>query len=93
MRLARPSSSGSACSFSTIGSSCPLSLAACVTSAATMKHAARGDYRLGVVTLVKAPAGDFHDARVFIRQVHLVLVFHPAVSSIAGWYEAEPEPR
>jgi hypothetical protein len=33
---------------------------------------------LGVVTLIEAAAGDLHDARVFIRQIHLLLVFHGA---------------
>jgi len=45
------------------------------------EHAAGRHDRLGVVTLVKAATGDLHDARVFIRQIHLVLVLH----ATSGW--------
>jgi hypothetical protein len=38
------------------------------------EHAARSDHCLGVVTLIEAPTGDLHDARVFIRQVYLVQI-------------------
>ena len=34
--------------------------------------------RLGVLTLIKAASDDFHDARLFMRQIDLVFVLHAA---------------
>ena len=42
------------------------------------QHAAGRHKRLRVVALIKAATADLHDARLFIRQIDLVLVTHPA---------------